>query len=543
MRTVDRLSPTAAMSRLREPARRLGRSIMAQRPAVRWGLALGAVLAASAASYWAATSLATLGVRYLASKRQFSSDDLIKICRALDRQRIAYQVDEQRRVEVAADQFDQAADVVAKLELGQRPIDEIRGDSGGSIWNWDAPSERERKAQLTREKMLERLIGQHAGVAWSLVSLQLPRSSAPRRSVSKASAFVYIETEGGRPLPSRTVQSIPTILTGIVPDLAPAAITVMDTRGNRYYDSGNPALGDNSRHRAREEEITQEILEKLDWIKGVRVQVQVAPPRSAGRAGGAARANPALRQGDASKEVASDQPELRVSQSHSGGASPSVVVNQPADLEPDSGAAEPVARAGPPAVAAHGSADKVHDAASPHEAAKPGEREGEHGRVLVYVPRSFYYNAEIRTNQREPSREELLRMAERTEKQIRTAVSWVVPESESWKVEVDTIPDEVTLYRPEVLSSPTDPRRKFLDWGVVGATLAVVSILAAVGSWIQVARRPARVSAPAVGPRRYHADTASEPGPSERVRELIRRSPEAAASVLQRWTGQGSSVS
>jgi hypothetical protein len=167
----------------------------------------------------------------------------------------------------------------------------------------------------------------------------------------------------------------------------------------------------------------------------------------------------------------------------------------------------------------------------------------EHGRVLVYVPRSFYYNAEIRTDDREPAREELLAMAERTEKMVRNAVALVVPNSESWKVDVDTIPDEVSLNRAAVLPSPTDSRRKLLDWGVVGAALAVVSILAALGSWIQVVRRPPRQPEMVAPKRRFHRDSASEPGPSARVRELIRRSPEAAASVLQRWIGQGGHIS
>jgi hypothetical protein len=534
MRTVDRLSPAAALSRLRTPAERVRRSVMAQRPAVRWGLILGALLAFGTASYWATTSLATLGVRYIASKRPFSSDDLIKICRALDKQRIAYQVDEQRRVEVAADQFDQAAELVAKLELGQRPIDEIRGDSGGSIW--DPPSERERKERLTREKMLERLIGQHTGVVSTLVSLQRARPAGLHRWTAKPSAFVYIETEGGRPLPSRTVQSIPTILAGMVPDLAPAAITVMDTRGNRYFDSGNPALGDSSRHRAREEEISQEILEKLDWIKGVRVQVQVIPPHSGGLPGppsAGAGARPVV----VGNPLARNRPEAGPGQSRSGSSPPSVAVNQPMDLELDR---VPHAKTFPPARSVSGAARE--GAASAPDAAPPADREGERGRVLVYVPRSFYYNAEIRTSNRDPSREELLQTAERTEKLIRNAVGLVVPESESWKVDVDTIPDEVTLNGPTALSSATDSRRRFLDWGIVGATLATVSILAAVGSWIQLARRPVRLAGPTVGPRRYHADSASERGPSERVRELIRRSPEAAASVLQRWTAQGGSA-
>ena len=109
-------------------------------------------------------------------------------------------------------------------------------------------------------------------------------------------------------------------------------------------------------------------------------------------------------------------------------------------------------------------------------------------------------------------------------------------------MDIVTIPDEVSLNRPVILQSPVDARRRVLDWGIVGTVVAVVSILAAVGSWIQVARRPARLPEPALKTRRYHVDSASEPGPSERVRELVRRNPEAAASVLQRWTGQGGRV-
>ena len=52
----------------------------------------------------------------------------------------------------------------------------------------------------------------------------------------------------------------------------------MDRRGYRYFDSGNLAVGDASRDRAREEELVKEILDKLDWVKGVRVQVKVSSP-------------------------------------------------------------------------------------------------------------------------------------------------------------------------------------------------------------------------------------------------------------------------
>jgi hypothetical protein len=130
-------------------------------------------------------------------------------------------------------------------------------------------------------------------------------------------------------------------------------------------------------------------------------------------------------------------------------------------------------------------------------------------------------------------------MEDRTENQIRTAVSLAMPEGESWKVGITTFPDELSLFRPTILESSADARRRVLDWGIVGTVGAIVSIVAAAGSWIQVARRPARLPEPTVTTRRYHVDSASEPGPSERVRELVRNNPEAAASVLQRWTGPG----
>jgi hypothetical protein len=213
-------------------------------------------------------------------------------------------------------------------------------------------------------------------------------------------------------------------------------------------------------------------------------------------------------------------------------------VNKPAELEP-----EP--KPAPALLSTAGLATGVENVrpANVGAGAPLRDREDEHGRVLIFVPSSFYLNTDIRPDHRESSREELHAMAERTEKQIRTAVRLVVPESESWKVDVETIPDKASLYRSEILPSRSDPRRRLMDWGIVGAIGAAVSILAVAGSWIHAARRPAQLPAPAPEGRRYHLDPASEPGPSERVRELIRSSPEAAASVLQRWVGEGGGVS
>ena len=63
------------------------------------------------------------------------------------------------------------------------------------------------------------------------------------------------------------------------------------------------------------------------------------------------------------------------------------------------------------------------------------------------------------------SRDDLRLMAERTEKQIRTAVALVIPESESWKVDVDMISGRGSLNRPLVLPASADSRHRYAGLG------------------------------------------------------------------------------
>lgn len=527
MATNDRRSLTGATARLGAQVDRLRRSVMARRPVVRWSLALIAVVVMTSMVYWAATSLGTVGVRYILSGRRFSSDDLIKICRSLDKQKIAWRVDGERRIEVAAEEYDQAADVVAKLDLGDHAIDEILDESSTSSI-FDTPKEREARQQRSQNKFIEKLIGQLDGVVSSTVWINRPQTPRFARSGPKHTALVFIETEGNRPLPYQTVQSIPVILTGSDPELTPASITVMGSRGGMYLDPGNPGIGDKSRNEARERELSAEIHEKLDWIKGIRVQVKLYAPRTA---------EPAVPIASSAKVSRPSVAPDHMAAPSEGGAPPPQSVTAP----PAFGVNRPLGELDqlpqlPEVVAKEVDAG----AAAAHNDAREQSQKLEPGRVFIYVPRSFYFNAaNIRTDNREPTQEELRIMEDRTENQIRTAVSLAMPEGESWKVGITTFPDELSLFRPTILESSADARRRVLDWGIVGTVGAIVSIVAAAGSWIQVARRPARLPEPTVTTRRYHVDSASEPGPSERVRELVRNNPEAAASVLQRWTGPG----
>jgi hypothetical protein len=502
MSTFDRLPSARSWPRWRARADRLRQAVLARRPAARWGLALVAVLALVAAAYWTAMTLAPVRTRYLASGRPFSSEDQIKICRAFDTRNIPYGIDD-RRIEILADQFDQATAVFAKLDVGPHAFDEIREPSDS--WGiWQTREEREQRQRLSRERMIARFIDDLDGVVWSLVAIQYPRTTLGRHPRTRPSAFVYLETQSNRPLPSRTVETIPAILLSNEPELSHETITVMDRRGHRYLDPRNPALGELSRDRAQEEDIREKILEKLGWIKGVQVWVGLIDRPDAAPAGAAA----AAAQPEPSR---SDPP-------------PTVGVNRPLVLE------EPGPRSPPQAASA---------AQSPRPAR---EDRSDRGRVLVNVPRSFYFNAILTgADHREPTVEELKGMAAQTKEKILKRVSLVVPDS--WTVDVDMIPDDIPPGRPAALPPGSESRRRVMDWGIVAAVVAAVAAVSAVGSWIQVARRPARRPEPVVEARRYRADPAAETGPSERVRELVRRDPEAAASVLRRWTAQGGHAS
>jgi hypothetical protein len=532
MPTADRLFSSPALARLSAPFARLGRTLLSLHPALRWGSLVFALAAFLSLGYWTASTLSTGGVRYLASGRRFSSEDLIKICRALDEHRITdYRLDD-RRVAVSADDFDEASTVLGKLDVGRHSIDEIRAQSGAMSLFWETTEDRLQREQLKDQRILEAMIGQQPGVVWSLVSVQRPRSSVGMRNSPKPSAFVYLETEGDRQLPFRTVQAITNILRGYMPELSLHTIRAMDRRGHKYLDPSDPTLGDISRNRAHEEELSEKILEKLDWIKGVRVLVQVTTPHhDASTVSGAGNTNTST---GAPLTHAADQRPSNVKNAAPAPPAPGsaataveIFVNRPARPEPDSA----------PALAQSPTRPATASPPASDSAAEPAR---ESGRVLVNVPRSYYYNALVnKANHVDPSPEELQVMAARTELTVRNTLRVVLPEQGSWKVDVDTIPDELPLIRPAAFPYPVESRRKALDWGIVGAVGAAISILAAAGSWVHVARRPVRV--PELEPRvsRYRADVTSEPGPSERVRELVRRNPQAAASVLQRWTVPG----
>jgi hypothetical protein len=157
----------------------------------------------------------------------------------------------------------------------------------------------------------------------------------------------------------------------------------------------------------------------------------------------------------------------------------------------------------------------------------------------VKVPRTFYK----RMMETEPLLEIATVMA-RNEQWIRKAVALVVPRGEPWTVEIDSILDDTTTAGPLPSRIASPSRRSISWWPLAGTAAAVAATLMVVAYRAVASRRPA--------PRRMHGTDRGRypigavPGaghaPSERVRELVRFNPEAAAGVLQRWIGQGGHV-
>jgi hypothetical protein len=330
----------------------------------------------------------------------------------------------------------------------------------------------------------------------------------------------------------------------------------MDQRGHKYLDAGNPALSAISHSRAREEELSQEILEKLDWIKGVRVSVQLplSPAYDAGSivTGGERleRKPVAARARNSVKDPAGIIKDPRSSISSSVLApplpgAPAVAMNHPLTLDREPPPAQRLAGAHEQSNTTAGTPGSTSSSGVP-SFSEPSAREGapEYGRVWVKVPRSYYFVSML-PGHKELSLDELQKLVARTEEQVRTGIALVVPitGAGAWKTTIDVIPDEVPLNRPPVVSSPPDSRRVALDWGIAGAVGAMVTTLVTFGLWILNARRtPSRPHLPHSG-LGYHRGLTASSGPSERMREFVRRNPEYAVSVLERWTSQGADLS
>jgi flagellar biosynthesis/type III secretory pathway M-ring protein FliF/YscJ len=469
------------------------------------------------------------GIALLRNGQKFSIGEIIRISHALDAQRIDYRVDDQRRIEVAADRVEDARGVLAKLNIGPRSIEELDKEAQ-TAGPFDGPWEKELKQSKGQEHILAAMIREFDGIVDAYVTINRPKTRIGLGRLGsslgvRATAFVWLETDGGREISHKTVQSIQNLIVGKEPELKADAVTVFDQKGRHYLVAGDPKYSTLSATRAREEELSQRILEEVDWVDGVRVTVQLIPAAAA-----APIALPVLNPPPAPLPPTAQEP------------GPLVGVNAPLELEAEP---RPGAETVAPALPVPG---PVPIAAAPRV---------ETARVWVRVPRSYYYSKAA--PDREPAIEQLKKIAAHTESLIRVAVVHVVPpelmasdEPIEQKIKIDTIPDGEPPHAPLRSQVVTDSRRPLSWWvpaaGAGGGLIVLASALAVrVRGWRRPPHRVPRAAAShASHAAQFRRDVASEsgagPGPAERVRELIRRNPETAAGVLHRWIGQGESV-
>ncbi len=423
---------------------------------------------------------------WLYEGKRFSAAEATRLAGVLRSHHFEARVEDGRVGVTSAKEAD-ALLLLEKQGLTPRSADELvdQGDEGGWL---EPPGAREIRLRRRRERELGQMIRElpETSIESALVEIARPRPTG-FRPAEEERATVRVTTRGDQPLAPATVMRIKDVLS-TMEHLKPDALAILDRAGRVYLEPGKPDLLHRSWAHAREEELKTKILEELDWVEGLRVSVQV---------------DPAASKSPEPVPAATETPRT-----------PVVVPNGPLDLPPEPG--ETLAEV------------------TPIEAAPVGK-----ANVLVQVPLSTYL-ARARQDRagRNPSPSELQGYAEKLEAKVQTAVAYVVPPRELGRVVVMRSDPAGPAIPAEAVAAT--PHRQELGWLLFGGagTLALVAVLvASVGLMARrPSGRPARQRA-AVG-RRDDPD-GPRPAPSERVRELVRLHPVAAAGVLQRWIGQG----
>ncbi len=483
---------SVALDRVRTPWGRARRWLASLNPATRVGLILASLAVVGSVGYLAAgeRTPGSVPATPLYEGQRLSNDDMAAIETALDAESIFFRSDyPSHRIFVRTDRKAAALAVIIKHKATPATLNDLNreDDPESPAWMLTA-AERDRRERHHLEKILKRQI---EGLDDPIISAQVTiirdrvRGSLDPRANVHASVDLLLER--GRKLKLQTVESIETFLVSKIPDLKPDAITVIDQTGHKYLGAGDAPLKEEVRKHSREEEWSEKIAEGLRHIPGVGVMVTLE-----------------------SVAVAAPMPVEPPTAPLVEGT----VSNRPFSVAP-----EPrfiVALPLPPTLKTHAN-------------------------VWVRVPRSFYLlAAQSQTPNRTPSAEDLQLMQTTTNRIVHEAVDASIPKEMQGDIRVATVQDDLAVSRNLILPPESTPSPL---WPIpaVAASGVGLALLASVVTGLRIAaKRPTLRPASAWRPG-FVADEPN-PGPSERVRELIRLNPEAAAGVLQRWIGQGGAV-
>jgi hypothetical protein len=430
------------------------------------------------------------GREWLFGGNRFSQDEVAKITKVLEDAQLD-PITDGGRIGVPRSRMVEARSLLGKAGLGPRRMSEIIDEPAEPQW-WQPTSAADRLKDQQQARFLKLAIDKLSPELGASVQIHRKRSGEMRPSES-VEVHVYLDVEGGQKITSRQVEAIKNLMVSLEPDLKPEGLHLIDRMGNVYLSPTNPSLGHRSRAKAREEELADKIATTLNWIHDLRVTVTIDP-------------EPA---------PLPTPPEVEVVET----VRQPISANQPLEAEPNE-PAEPVAAV---AQDADGEAGRLGKAT-----------------VFLQVPVSYVVQRfhAIHGNERRPTREDLEPLFRQARQDIIERVRNIVPEAELAHVEVDKFDTDT---RPVAEAPPVSPRMVLRPWWIPAAlsgALAALALAAFAGWW--AARRPASRPRPSAMQHAARRLVPAPSSPSERVRELIRIDPAAAAGVLHRWIGQSS---
>ena len=491
MRTESTSPLAPAIARLRGPAARVRRWVVSRGPVARVVLLVAALAGLVTAGYLATPDATSAGSwAWIYENRHLSRDDVARIRDTLDAKGIPCYADRSGRVGVKLERKAEALVVLAKGKVAPLTLEDLArqfGESSSLFEGSDEIARRDRALlQMSLKAQIEEL---DESIDSAYVLINRAKVGGGFRGSEVVTGYVNLQVDGHRKLNHKVIDGIQTILTGSVPELKPEAITVLDQTGRTYLSAGNRELKEQVSSHAREEVWRDAIYEGLRHIPGVDVRVQLEqpppPPIAAAPAPAPAETADAVRP------------------------------NAPLAVEPD----PPTGPVVPP----------------------PPTRP--RANVWVRVPRSFYLAAfEAQNPNKRPRPEDLRGFEATTEELARHSVESAILREDLGRIDVYTVQDDLTMARPSPIPPPSGSRTDF-PWPIVSGAVGALGLLIGAATFHLLS--PRRASAPrpaATTPRTDFVSDGAEdavPGPSGRVRELIRLDPEAAAGALQRWIGQG----
>jgi flagellar M-ring protein FliF len=456
---------------------RVWRWLAARDGPARRRIAFVALAVALAAIYLLATAESSLPTtRWLEGGRAFSDDEARILDQALAVRKIVLQRGTKGQLGVgSSEDLAVATKTLDDLGLTRRSFEQLI-DQPASISPWADPVDRKQLLLRRRERAIEALL---EGFDELLsVTVRLHESDAGHsRSKSTLNASVILRPRDNLAITPDLIERVQNILTSLERDLRrDRDISVTDDLGHAYLAADDPNVARRTLAEAQAHEWESAINDRLTSIvAGARVSVCLEWPLS----------------------PVESPPTTRTS--------PEVVANAPASLP------EPVRREEFPAKA----------------------------NVLVEIPSRHFLDLfrNVAGSDRIPRSDDLEPLIQQTREVIEAAVHHVIPKESLGRFELVRIPLPVNQVPAVATSRPS--RVDLRPWWAGAAALAGVILTLAATAGTRRLSSARRIASESPSPNDLRFDGEDRAGPINRVRELIRRDPEAAAGVLRRWAGQG----